>query len=100
VFYTYVLVNQRTSRLYIGFSSNLKQRVASHQIRDSAWMLAYYEAYVSEADARKRERAPPFLDSRQRRSVLEWRKGGAAWGHLKKRIQESLDLRKAGEALN
>ncbi len=84
--YTYVLLNLRTSRLYIGFSRNLKQRVASHQKRDPAWTLAYYEAYASDADARQRER--------------DLKQYGSAWGHLKKRIQRSLDLRKAGEASN
>ena len=86
MFYTYVLVNRRTSRLYIGFSGNLKQRVLSHQRRDPSWTLAYYEAYASEADARERER--------------DLKHYGSAWGHLKKRLQKSLDLRRAGEALN
>ena len=83
--YVYVLLNARTQRLYIGFSTNLKQRVAAHQKRDAAWRLVYYEAYASEADARQRER--------------DLKQYGSAWGHLKRRIQRSLDLRRAGEAL-
>jgi predicted GIY-YIG superfamily endonuclease len=86
MFYTYVLVNRRTARLDTGFSRNLKQRVGSHQKRDPAWTLAYYEAYASEADAGQRER--------------DLKQYGSAWGHLKKRIQRSLGLREAGEALN
>ena len=86
MFYTYVLIHRRTKRLYIGFSTNLKQRVASHQRRDPDWQLAYYEAYASEADARQRER--------------DLKQCGSAWGHLKKRIQKSLDLKWAGEASN
>ena len=82
--YVYVLVNTRTERLYIGFSTNLRQRVASHQIKDAAWQLAYYEAYTSEAEARKRER--------------DLKQYGSAWGHLKRRIQSSLDLRKGGRS--
>ena len=84
--YVYVLANARTKRPYIGFSLDLKARVASHQKRDPAWQLAYHEAYASEADARQRER--------------DLKKYGSAWNHLKKRIKRSLDLRWAGEALN
>jgi predicted GIY-YIG superfamily endonuclease len=86
MFYTYVLIHRRTKRPYIGFSANLKQRVVSHQKRDSDWQLAYYEAYASEANARQRER--------------DLKRHGSAWGHLKKRIQKSLDLKWAGEASN
>ena len=86
MFYTYVLRNGRTTRLYIGFSGNLKQRVVSHQKRDPAWQLVYYEAYASEADARQRE--------------CDLKQYGSAWSGLKRRIQGSLELRKAGEALN
>jgi putative endonuclease len=86
MFYTYVLIHRRTKRLYIGFSTNLKQRVASHQKRNPDWQLAYYEAYASQADARQRER--------------DLKHYGSAWGHLKKRIQKSLDLKWAGKASN
>ena len=86
MFYTYVLIHRRTQRLYIGFSANLRQRVASHQKRNPDWQLAYYEAYTSEADARQRER--------------DLKRYGSAWAHLKKRIQKSLDLKWAGEASN
>ena len=86
MYYTYVLVNRRTTRLYIGYSGNLKQRVSSHQGRDPAWTLVYYEAYASEADARQRER--------------DLKHHGSAWRYLKKRIQNSLGWREAGEALN
>ena len=86
VYYTYVLQNGRTTRLYTGFSGNQKQRVFTHQKRDSAWQLVYYEAYASETDARQWER--------------DLKQYGSAWGHLKKRIQKSLGVREAGEALN
>jgi predicted GIY-YIG superfamily endonuclease len=66
--YCYVFINRRTKRLYIGFSLNLKARVASHQKRDPDWQLASYEAYASEAEARRRER--------------DWKQHGSAWGHL------------------
>ena len=84
--YLYVLINKRTKRPYIGFSNNLRQRIASHQGRDHDWQLAYYEAYASEAEARQRER--------------ELKQHGSAWQHLRRRISKSLDLRWAGEASN
>ena len=86
MFYTYVLRNERTLRRYIGFSTNLKGRIQSHQKRDPGWTLVYYEAYASEADARQRER--------------DLKQYGSAWSHLRKRIHRSLGLREAGEALN
>jgi predicted GIY-YIG superfamily endonuclease len=84
--YVYVLLNARTKRPYIGFSTDLKHRFSSHQKRDTAWQLAYYEAYAFEADARRRER--------------DLKQYGSAWSNLKRRIKRSLDLRGAGEALN
>jgi predicted GIY-YIG superfamily endonuclease len=84
--YVYVLANRRTKRLYIGFTKNLRQRLASHQKRDPDWQLAYYEAYASEAEAGQRER--------------DLKQYGSALGHLKRRIKISLDLKWAGEASN
>jgi predicted GIY-YIG superfamily endonuclease len=81
-----VLANRRTKRIYIGFSKNLRQRLASHQKRDPDWQLAYYEAFASEAEARQRER--------------DLKRYGSALGHLKRRIEKSLDLKWAGEASN
>jgi putative endonuclease len=46
---------------YLGFSSNLKQRVRAHNAGTNVstarhqWRVAYYEAYVSEGAARRRE---------------------------------------------
>ena len=82
--YVYVLSNARTGRLYIGFSTDLRQRVRSHQKDDTAWQLAYYEAYTSEEEARQRER--------------DLKQYGSALGHLKRRITKSLDLRKGGRS--
>ena len=82
--YVYVLINVRTNRFYIGFSNDLRARVRAHQRRDPAWQLVYYEAYVSEEEARKRE------------SGLK--QYGSAWGHLKKRIEKSVDFRKSGRS--
>ena len=84
--YTYVLLNVRTQRPYIGFSVNLKRRLGEHQARDRDWESVYYEAYASEADARQRER--------------DLKQHGSAWGHLRRRIQRSLDLRRGGRSFD
>ena len=55
--YIYVLQGPDGSDIYIGFSNNLKRRMAQHErSAHSAWKLVYYEAYRSESDARRRER--------------------------------------------
>ena len=63
MFYVYVMVEKKTQKEYIGFSTDLKKRVSQHQkgwgaksTKHGDWHLAYYEAYLSEKDARDRER--------------------------------------------
>lgn len=79
MYYVYVLKNSRTKRFYIGYTSDLKQRLNQHQSKDSDWILVYYEAFGSESDARNRER--------------KLKHHGSSWGHLKKRIQDSVDVK-------
>ena len=62
MFYVYVLLSEEEKpSYYIGFSSDVEKRVADHNAgrnRSTAgkrWKLAYYEAYVSEESARRRE---------------------------------------------
>ncbi len=55
MYYVYVLKNKKTQDLYYGYSNNLKRRMTEHQAK-GLWELKYYEAYMSEADARDRER--------------------------------------------
>ena len=64
MYYVYILRSQRDpSRFYLGYSANLKQRLARHNAgknpatAGSTWDVVYYEAYVSEAGARRREAA-------------------------------------------
>ena len=78
MFYVYVPQSVGDKNVYYGFSSDLRQRFKSHQQmpKHAGWKLIYYEAYLSEQDARNRER------------MLE--KYGAARGHLKQRIRRSL----------
>ncbi|MFA5652430.1 MAG: GIY-YIG nuclease family protein [Candidatus Paceibacterota bacterium] len=62
MFYVYILQNKDKS-LYIGYSSNLKQRIKDHLDGKGGrttknkidWKLIYYEAYLDKGDATCRE---------------------------------------------
>ena len=63
----YVLGNARDSSWYIGFTTNLKERVKAHNSKRSPytstrndWKLIYAELYLNKADALGREK---FLKS-------------------------------------
>ena len=61
--YVYLLRSEWDDGLYIGYSANLRTRLAQHK-RGAAtatsyrgpWKLIYYEAYLEQADALGRER--------------------------------------------
>lgn len=62
MYYVYILQSQRNEKLYTGYSSNLKRRIAQHQrgeVHTTARMgevkLIFYEAYINKEDARRRE---------------------------------------------
>ncbi len=83
MFYVYLIVEEKTGDTYIGYSSDLKKRIAPHQSGRGAkttkhgnWRLVYYEAYLSEEDARSRERKLKHY--------------GQARTHLLRRINNSL----------
>lgn len=80
MYYVYVLENQSDKSLYIGFTSNLKQRLLDHnngrgsrttKLKKS-WRLIYFEAYINKSDALGREK---FL------------KGGSGRKYLKKQLK-------------
>jgi putative endonuclease len=63
VFYVYVLQPISDEGFYIGYSTDLKRRLAEHKRGASfatksrgPWKLIYYEAYLDERDANGRER--------------------------------------------
>jgi len=65
--YTYVLFSGKDRRFYTGYSENLRERFRKHElgfVRPTAHRqplkLVYYEACLSQEDARRRER---FLKS-------------------------------------
>jgi len=83
MYYTYVLRSvSKPSKLYIGWSADLRERIKSHNARQVTatkygcpWQVVYYEAYETQEQARDRER------------VLKQR--GKAWQALKQRIEHS-----------
>ncbi len=76
MYYVY-LVKQPNKKIYIGFSTNLKQRIKTHQHKKKILGLIYYEAYRDKNDALVRER--------------QLKKYKSAWGYLKKRIKKSIE---------
>lgn len=72
--YVYVLQSESDWGLYIGYSGDLRRRLAEHKAGAAVatahrgpWRLIYYEAYVEETDARGREE---FLKSGAGRRFL------------------------------
>lgn len=63
MFYVYLLRSKiKPTQLYVGYSANLKNRVAEHNAKKSAstkpyapWELIFYEAYKDKVDAKRRE---------------------------------------------
>ncbi|MDP3729470.1 MAG: GIY-YIG nuclease family protein [bacterium] len=60
----YLLQSTKNKSLYIGCTSNLKQRLLEHNNNESyhtkkysPWKLVYFEAYTSKQDAYSRERS-------------------------------------------
>lgn len=84
MYYVYLLKSERTQRLYIGYTSDLRSRFVQHNNGENystkagrPWKLVYYEAFLSECDARKRE--------------LALKDFGKAYGQMKRRLQNSLE---------
>lgn len=62
MYYVYIIFSVKLNRKYIGFSSDLKNRIKDHNkgkcistSKGKPWKLIYYEAFISEKDARKEE---------------------------------------------
>ena len=63
MFYVYILFSEKDKLLYTGFSPNLKSRYKAHKNgyvkatkHRRPLKLIYYEAYLRESDARRREK--------------------------------------------
>ena len=61
MYYVYVLLSA-DGKMYIKYTNNLKRRYSQHlqgnsqATKNKQYKLVYYEAYLSENDARRRER--------------------------------------------
>jgi len=64
MFTTYVLYSEKHDKIYIGYTSNLQQRLISHNelatkgwtIKFRPWKLIYKEEYETKSEAMKREK--------------------------------------------
>jgi len=60
----YVLYSEKYEKIYVGYSSNIEQRLLSHNelgtkgytIRYRPWKLIYTESFLLKSDAMKREK--------------------------------------------
>ena len=75
MYFVYVLKNP-SGELYYGYTNNPERRISEH-IKESNWKVIYYEAYLSEKDARDRERKLKHY--------------GQSRTHLKMRIKNSFN---------
>ncbi len=88
MYYVYVLKivsnyqSKNNRKLYIGSTDDLERRLKEHQKRKWSFALIYYEAFLSERDAREREKQLKYF--------------GKAYQELKKRIENSLSVKGAG----
>ena len=80
-YYVYILISEKDGQLYIGSTPDLKARLEKHvngYVKATSYRrplkLIYYESYISEKDARRRE---------------VYLKGGKAHEELKIQLQET-----------
>lgn len=79
----YIIQNEQSKEIYIGYTNNLKRRLFEHNSNKSfstknkgKWILIYCEIYRSQDDAKQREDRLKYY--------------GRALGQLKRRISKSL----------
>ena len=63
MYYTYVLWDAQGKRFYIGYTENIRRRIAEHlsgknhtTLRYESYHLIFYEAFISKDDAVRREK--------------------------------------------
>ena len=82
MYYVYILQSKKDKSIYIGSTKDLKNRLAMHnggKVKStkskSPWRLIYYEAYLLEETARKRERSIKIHDNIKRQLLDRILKG-------------------------
>ena len=85
MFYVYVLQSKRCKYIYVGSTGDLRKRLEQHNKglnpatkRYAPFRLVYYEAFLDRKDASDRE--------------YKLKHYGSAFGHLKKRLKNSLSV--------
>ena len=83
MFYVYVLKSKKDNKLYIGYTSDLKRRLAEHKRGKSENIshrlpieLVYYESYKNKEDAQDREKG--------------LKNSGSVYNGLVKRVKKSI----------
>lgn len=77
MYYVYLTKNLDTQESYYGYANDLVRRMHEHN-KNQKWKLIYYEAYLSESDAREREKKLKHY--------------GQSRTHLKRRLKKSLKI--------
>ena len=77
MFYVYVIQSLKGEKVYSGYTTNLKRRLAEHNqgLNFSTkpyrpWQIIYYEACLNETDAKRREK---YLKTTQGKRLLKRR---------------------------
>ena len=85
MFYVYILKSRRDGKIYIGFTSDLSNRLEEHnsgKTKSTSYRtpldLVYYEAYKSRDDAEKREKMLIFTQFKEIIDVLDRPRKGKA----------------------
>jgi len=75
MYYTYVLKSKKNNEYYIGYTSNLKQRLAKHnsgEVKSTKlgrpWVIFYYEKFDNIKEVVRREKQ---IKSWKNRSMIE-----------------------------
>ena len=85
MYHVYILKSSKGGSLYVGYTNDVVRRLREHNagLVDftkslKPWKLAYYESFASLEDARTREKGLKYF--------------GKAYGQLKRRIKNSLNI--------
>ena len=81
-YYTYILYSNRRDRYYIGYTSDIENRLKKHNSGGTKstrsgipWKLVYYEEFENKTDALKRERE---IKNKKSRKYIEFLVGSSA----------------------